>query len=120
LLLIAVWCWQLFAYVHYRSCRQEEFLHVLRSAAATRAPLESVLAAYLADRPREGVYRFWVGALLFFVFPGYYWVHQRRRFDTRVANVLDLLEVGAPLDRALALTPGVVSRESALAITVGE
>jgi type IV pilus assembly protein PilC len=118
--LFAVWCWQLFAYVHYRFCRQEEFLHVLQSAAATQAPLESVLAAYLADRPQGGVYRFWVGTLLFFVFPGYYWVHRQRRFDARVASVLHLLQVGAPLDRALALTPGVVSRTSALAVTVGE
>jgi type II secretory pathway component PulF len=120
LFVYAVWCWELFAYVHYRYCRQEEFLYVLQSAAATQAPLEAVLAAYLADRPQGGVYRFWVGTLLFFVFPGYYWIHLQRRFDARVASVLQLLQAGAPLDRALALTPGVVSREIALAVTVGE
>jgi type II secretory pathway component PulF len=120
LFLCAVWCWELFAYIHYRFCRQEEFLYVLRSAAATQAPLEAVLAAYLADRPQGGVYRFGVATLLFFVFPGYYWIHLQRRFDTRVASILQLLQAGAPLDRALALTPGVVSREIALAVTVGE
>src|SRR5262249_54481476 len=49
-----------------------------------------------------------------------YWVHMRRRFDARAAGVLQLLQTGVPLHRALAVTPGVVSREIALAVTVGE
>ncbi|MCI0462554.1 MAG: type II secretion system F family protein [Gemmataceae bacterium] len=120
LLLFLWWCWQLFAYVQYRFCRQEEFLHVLQTAAATQAPLESVLRAYLEDRPQGGLYRFWVGSLLFFVFPGFYWVHLQRRFDARLAGLLQLLEAGVPLHRALGEVPGVVSREIALAITVGQ
>ena len=43
LVLFVVWCWELFAYFHYRHCRQEEFLQVLQTAAATQAPVESVL-----------------------------------------------------------------------------
>ena len=35
--LMVFWCWQLFAYTHYRFCRQEEFLFVLQTAADSQA-----------------------------------------------------------------------------------
>jgi type II secretory pathway component PulF len=120
LFLCFVWCWELYAYCHYRCCRQEELLHVLQAATATKAPVEGVLAAYLEDRPRQGLHSFWAGLLLFFIFPGYYWIHRRRRFDARIDQVLDLLYGGVRLDRALIAVPGVVSRETALAVTVGQ
>jgi type II secretory pathway component PulF len=116
LFLVVIWCWELFAYANYRYCRQEEFLHVLQTAAATQAPVEAVLQAYLNDRPKEHL---WRGILLFFVFPGYYLIHVQRSFDSRLSRLVDLLEDGVPLDRALRDVPGVVSREIALAVTIG-
>jgi hypothetical protein len=55
--LFAIWCWELYAYSHYRFCRQEEFLHVMQTAAAAQAPVESFLRAYLEDRPHERLFR---------------------------------------------------------------
>jgi type II secretory pathway component PulF len=118
--LLVSWCWALFAFFQYRFCRQEEILNVLHTAASMQAPVESVLQAYLKDRPQDGLYRFWVGMLLCFIFPGYYWIHRRRRFDFRVKILVKLVEAGVPLDQALAEVPGVVSREIALAVTVGQ
>jgi type II secretory pathway component PulF len=118
--LFVLWCWELFAFSHYRYCRQEEFLQVLTTAAQMQVPIESFLQAFLRDRPRNDLYRFWVGSLMFFVFPGFYWIHQRRSFDARIAWLVYLLEKGAPLDQALVEVPGVVSRETALAVTVGQ
>jgi type II secretory pathway component PulF len=117
--LFAIWSWEWFAFAHYRYCRQEELLHVLRTAAATHAPVETVLRAYLADRPKDEWYHVWAFGLLFFVFPGYYWMHLSRSFDSRVTLLLALLESGVTLDRALQFVPGVVSRQTALAVTVG-
>jgi type IV pilus assembly protein PilC len=114
--LFVVWVWEVFAYLHYRHCRQEEFLHVLQTAAATHAPIESVFRAYLSDRPREFLYRF---ILLFFVFPGYFWIHMQRSFDRRVSRLVAMLDSGMPLDHAIRLVPGVVTKEIALAVSVG-
>lgn len=118
--LFALWCWELFAQAHYRHCRQEELVHVLQTAAATRAPLEAVLTAYLQDRPQGSVYRLWVISLLFFVFPGYYFIHLKASFDSRLHRLVQLLCAGYALDRALGLVPGVVSRQTALAVAVGQ
>jgi type II secretory pathway component PulF len=115
--LFVVWCWELYAYAHYRVCRQAEFLYVMQTAAATQAPLEAVLGAYLEDRPREHL---WRGSLLFFVFPGYYGFHLHRSFDARLDKLAAMLESGVPLDQAIHMVPGVVSRETALAVTVGQ
>jgi type II secretory pathway component PulF len=112
-----LWFWEWYAYAHYRHCRQEEFLFLVQTAAATQAPLEQVLRAYLNDRPREHLFR---AILLFFVFPGYYWIHITRSFDARLSRLLTRLEHGVPLDRALAMVPGIASRETALAATVGQ
>ena len=120
LVLKCFWFWQLFAYYQYRFCRQEEFLHVLQTAATAQAPVESVLRAHLRDRPRDTVYRFWVGCLLFFVFPGFYWIHKQRSFDVRLQRLTAMLQSGATLNQALRLTPGIVSREVALAVAVGQ
>jgi type II secretory pathway component PulF len=117
LLLFALWSWEVFTFCHYRHARQEEFLSVLQTAVATQAPLETTLRAYLADRPREHLYR---GVLLFFVFPGYYFIHLQRSFDRRLNHLADMLGHGVPLERALSHAPGVVSRDTALAITVGQ
>jgi len=116
-ILVIFWIWQLFAFGHYRYCRQEEFLHVLQTAAATQAPVESVVRAYLIDRPREHLYR---AILLMFVFPGYYWIHKQRSFDARLQALADLLDSGMPLDKALTRVPGIVSADTALAVSVGQ
>jgi len=111
------WLWQWFAYAQYRHCRQEEFLFLLQTAAATNAPVEQVLRAYLADRPRERMFRF---ILLFFVFPGYYFIHIDRSFDARLRRLLKALEQGVPLVQALAQLPGIAARETAVAASVGQ
>jgi type IV pilus assembly protein PilC len=116
-ILFVIWCWELFAFSRYRYCRQEEFLHVLQTAAATGAPVESVLQAYLKDRPQEQLLR---PILLSFVFPGYFLIHRQRSFDARLQRVLALLKSGVSLDRALGQVPGVVSRQTALAVAVGQ
>lgn len=120
LVLFAIWCWEFLAYCQYRACRQAEVLHVLQAAAATAAPVEAVLNAFQEDRPDGGLHSFWVGLLLFFLLPGYYWVHKRRRFDARLARVVGILMAGVPLGRALGMVPGVASRQTALAVGVGE
>src|SRR5205809_545279 len=74
LLLAAAYAWMLFAFFHYRQCRQEEFLQAVTAAAAVEAPLASAVWAYLQDRPRGPLREFLVALLLFFVFPGYYWL----------------------------------------------
>ncbi len=59
--------------------------------------------------------------LLWFVFPGYYWIwYVWNNFDRKVTRLSYLLEQGVPLPQALQLTPGVASRETILAVTVGE
>jgi type IV pilus assembly protein PilC len=115
--LFALWCWELYAYAHYRFCRQEEFLYVMQTAAAIQGPLEAILGAYLEDRPREHL---WRCSLLFFVFPGYYGFHLHRSFDARLDKLAAMLESGVPLDQSIHMVPGVVSRETALAVTVGQ
>ncbi len=116
-LLFFLWCWQIFTFLHYRHCRQEEFLFVLQTAAATQSPMEGLLRAYIDDRPREHIYR---GALLFFVFPGYYWIHLQRSFDARLTRLAAMLESGIPLSQALRSVPGVVSADVAMAVAVGQ
>jgi type II secretory pathway component PulF len=120
LFLAFFWGWMLFTYLHYRVCRQEELLYVFQTAADTQAPIESILNAYLKDRPRGEGYNFWVSCLLTFVFPGYYWVHKQRSFDARLYQLTAMLQSGATLNQALHRVPGVVSREIALAVTVGD
>jgi type II secretory pathway component PulF len=79
------------------------------------------LWAYLEDRPHGVEREAWVAILLFFVFPGYYWIwHRRHSYDHKVARVARLLEAGISLPDALQATPGVVSRDTILAARVGQ
>ena len=113
-----LWCWEAYVFTHYRYCRREEFLSVLRTAATTQMPMEAMLRAYLDDRPRD--HRAWVYVALFFVFPGYFLIHRSRSFDSQLLLVLALLDHGVPLSQALRFVPRVVSRQTALAVTVGQ
>lgn len=120
-LLLMVYGWMLFAFLHYRQARQEEVLQLLSTAAESQAPLAPALWAYLRDRPHGVLREFWVALLLFFVMPGYYWVwHRRHGFDSKVARVAYFLEMGTSLPHALQATPGVVPREAVFAVLVGE
>jgi type II secretory pathway component PulF len=120
LFLGVIWCWEVYVFAQYRFCRQEEFVNVLQAAAATQMPMEAMLRAYLEDRPRDGGYHGWVFFLMLFVFPGYFLIHRGRSFDSQLMLVLALLDHGVPLDRALRFVPQVVSRQTALAVTVGQ
>src|SRR5207247_5961545 len=65
LILAAVYAWVLFAFLHYRHSRQEEFLQVITAAAEAQAPLAPALCAYLVDPPHRRLREFWVALLLF-------------------------------------------------------
>jgi type II secretory pathway component PulF len=113
--------WMLFAYLHYRWGRQEEFLQLLTAAVESGAPLAPAVAAYVHDRPRGPLREFWVALLLFFVVPGYYWVwHRQHSFDRKAAQLAEWLALGVPLHQALQLAPGVASSQTILAARVGE
>jgi type II secretory pathway component PulF len=113
--------WMLFAFLHYRQGRQDEFLHLLTTAVEANVPLAPALWTYLEDRPHGVQREAWVALLLFFVFPGYYWIwHRRHNFDYKVARVARLIEVGVSLPEALRSTPGVASRDTLLAAAIGE
>src|SRR4029077_16792514 len=71
-------------------------------------------------RPKDEMYRFWVIALLTFVFPGYYWIHRQRSFDARLRRLTAMLQSGASLNLPLRLVRGIISQEAATAVTVGE
>ncbi len=121
MLLSVPYLWALFAFFHYRQCRQDEFLHLLTTAVEAQAPLAPALRAYVADRPNGPLRETWVATLLFFLLPGYYWLWYRRfSFDRKVARVAGLLDMGYSLPEALYATPGVTPRQTVLAATVGE
>ena len=73
IVLFFLWAWEWYAFLQYRHCRQEEFLFLVQTAAQTQAPLEQVLAAYLADRPRERFFRFARCSLSFPGITGFTW-----------------------------------------------
>lgn len=121
LLLCLPYAWALFAFFHYRQCRQDEFLHLLTTAVEANAPLAPALRAYVVDRPNGPLRETWVATMLFFLLPGYYWLWYRRfSYDRKVARVSGLLDMGYPLPEALYATPGVAPRQTALAAAVGE
>jgi type II secretory pathway component PulF len=120
LVLATLYGWMLFAFLHYRQARQEEFLQVLAAAAEAEAPLAPALWAYVRDRPRGVLREIWIAFLLFFVVPGYYWLWYRgHSYDRKVEHVAELLEEGWSLPEALKMTPGVASRETLLAVALG-
>lgn len=115
------YCWMLIAFLQYRQARQEELWQVLTTAVQASAPLPQALRAYLRDRP-HGLWRnIWSAVLLWFVFPGYYWIwYIWNNYDRKVTRLSFLLDQGIPLPQALLLSPGVVPGEIVLAATVGE
>jgi type II secretory pathway component PulF len=116
-----VYGWMWFAFQHYRYGRQQEFLHVLTVATEAEVPLSSALWAYLSDRPHGNLRELWVALLLLFVAPGYYWIwHRRHSYDSKVERIANRLEAGVPLRVALESVPGVASRETLLAVVIGE
>ena len=120
-ILIALYFWVLVAFFQYRYGRQEEFLHLLRTAAELKAPLAPTLWAYLRDRPQGTEREFWVAGLLFFVLPGYYWLwHRQSTFDHKIAQIALQLEMGIPLSHALRINPGVATPETGLAAAAGQ
>ncbi len=121
LFLGVIWCWEVFVFTHYRFCRQEEFVNVLQAAAATPdADGSDVAGLPRGPSPRRAVTMAGFSCCMLFVFPGYFLIHRGRSFDSQVMLVLALLDHGVPLDRALRFVPQVVSRQTALAVTVGQ
>jgi type II secretory pathway component PulF len=121
LLLALVYGWVLFAFVSYRQGRQDELLQLLITAGEAKAPLAPALRAYVHDRPAGPLREFWVGALLFLLLPGYYWLwYRRHRYDRKLQDVARLLEMGHPLHSALRAVPGAAPRQLILAAAVGQ
>jgi type IV pilus assembly protein PilC len=107
-----------FAFFHYRYVRQDELLHVLKTAAQANAPLAPTLWAYVSDRPQSSWREFMVSI---FLFPIYYWSwHRWYSYDRKVEQLALILEGGAPLHLALKAVPGVASRETVLAAAIGQ
>jgi type IV pilus assembly protein PilC len=113
--------WFLFAFLHYRYGRQDELLHLIATAVESGAPLAGALRSYVADRPHGTAREFWIAIGQFIMLPGYYWIwHRRHHFDRKVKRVADLLEQGSSLSQALAAVPGVASKQTVVAVAVGE
>lgn len=122
LLLVATmfYAWVVYAFLHYRQGRQEEFVQFLVATTEAKAPLVQALDAFLRDRP-QGVVRDTFVILLMLVLPGYYWFwYQKHRYDRKLALVADLLEQGYSLSEALAAVPGVASREIIMLARLGQ
>ena len=121
LILASAYGWVVFAFFHYRHGRQEEFLSLLTTAIESETPLAPTLWTYLRDRPTGGGREIWVGLMMFFMLPGYYWFwHKRHTFDHKIMRVTQMLEAGAPLLDALKSAPGVVSRATLLGVAIGQ
>ena len=107
-----------FTFYHYRFIRQQELVHVLKTATEAQAPLAPALWAYVRDRPQSTWREFLVSIILF---PIYYWSwHRWYSYDRKVEQLALILEGGAPLHLALNAVPGVASKETALAAAIGE
>jgi len=110
--------WAVFTFYHYRYIRQEELLHVLKTATESQAPLAPALWAYVGDRPHSTWREFLVSMMLF---PVYYWSwHRWYSYDRKVEQLALILEGGAPLHLALHAVPGVASKEITLASAIGQ
>lgn len=111
----------LLGFLDYREARQEELRNVLTLAVESKSPLADAVWAYVEERPRG-----WFREASEFVFTnmvaiGSFWMwHRRRRFDRKIANLAVDLESGMRLSQALWRTPGAASRETMLAVAVGE
>lgn len=113
--------WALVVYFYYKHVRQEEFYNLLQSAFESDKPLVPMLTAYLKDRPKGYFREFIIISFLSVMNPAYYFVYYRFwRFDRRLAGVIDLLQQGYPLTKALREYPGLVSQEVFLALSLGE
>jgi len=113
--------WALVSFFYYRHVRQEEFHNLLQSAFEADKPLIPMLTAYLMDRPKGYFREFIIISFLSAMNPAYYLIYYRFwRFDRRVAGLIDLLQQGFPLTRALREYPGLVSQEVFLALLLGE
>jgi type IV pilus assembly protein PilC len=120
IVVVMFYAWALYAFFHYRQSRQDEFLQFLATAVEVKAPLPQALDAYLRDRPRGPLREAFVIALML-TLPGYYWIwYQWNNFDRRLGRVADLLDQGYSLAEALAVVPGVASRETLMLAELGQ
>lgn len=113
--------WALVSFFYYRHVRQEEFHNLLQSTFEADKPIVQILKAYLTDRPKGYFREIIIIGFLSIMNPAYYLIYYRFwRFDKRVAGVIELLEQGFPLTKALREFPGLVSQEVFLALSLGE
>jgi type II secretory pathway component PulF len=117
----AAFGWIIYSFLYYRHCRREELLHLFSGAVEDGLPLAPPLRAYLEDRPRGPMRRFWLACFLCVLpVPGFYWIWYRRNsFDRRVEELANLLEHGVPLHQAFQMVPATATRETQLAAAIG-
>jgi type II secretory pathway component PulF len=118
---VLLYGWMLYTFLAYRRSRQEEVVALLLAATQSQAPMPAVLRASVHDRPQGTLHEFWVAFILFFVLPGYYWFwHRRHNFDQKVLRLADNIEEGMSLHQGMLDVRGVATRETVLAVAVGE
>lgn len=113
--------WAMVSFFYYRHVRQEEFHNLLLSTFEADKPIVPMLNAYIADRPKGYVREFIIICFLSFMNPAYYLIYYKFwRFDKRVAGLIELLQQGFSLTKALRQYPDLVSQEVFLALSLGE
>lgn len=121
MLFFAFSIWSLVSFFYYRHVRQEEFHNLLLSTFEADKPIVPMLDAYLADRPKGYFREFMIICFLSFMNPAYYLIYYKFwRFDKRVAGLIELLQQGFSLTKALRVYPDLVSQEVFLALSLGE
>ena len=121
MLFFAFSIWSLVSFFYYRHVRQEEFHNLLQSAFESDKPIIPMLTAYLQDRPKGYFREFMIICFLSFMNPAYYLIYYKFwRFDKKVAGLIELLQQGFSLTKALSVYPDLVSQEVFLALSLGE
>ena len=121
MLFFAFSIWALVSFFYYRHVRQEEFHNLLQSAFESDKPIIPMLTAYLQDRPKGYFREFMIICFLSFMNPAYYLIYYKFwRFDKRVTGLIELLQQGFSLTKALRAYPELVSQEVFLALSLGE
>lgn len=117
--------WLIYAYIRYRSGRQEEVHQLLRAAVTSGIPIEPALRTYLDERPSritsnalQAVFALLLTPIVPFAIFLWAWLYWRR-FDRRADQFAQSLYEGIPLDEAVALHPTVLSSDARLAVRIG-
>lgn len=117
--------WLIYAYIRYRSGRQEEVQQLLRAAVTSEVPIEPALRTYLDERPSritssalQAIFALLLTPIVPFAIFLWLWLYYRR-FDRRADQFAQSLYEGIPLDEAVTLYPAVLNSDARLAVRIG-